>query len=227
MRGVGPETLAQERGELGEHAVRGLGVGLDEGGDRIQGVEQEVRLELHLQAVELRLRELRLELGGPELPLTEAVVIMKSVGRAHQDPVDEEVPLHVHGVDRAQRLDRNVSRPGHDDEDRQVRERDEKAGGKVELEAYEKAGPLSKQEPAEPNDQRRQCRPGVPVGERPGKGLGPRPAPPENAGVDELDLGPEEKRERGPAAEDEPETRLPRRSHRVPMIHDTANLGLA
>jgi hypothetical protein len=175
-----------------------------------------MRLELHLQAVELRLRELDLELEGPELPLTEAVVIMKSVGRAHEDPVDEDVPLHVDRVHRAERLDRNVARPGHDHEDRKMRERDEKASGKVELETHEEAGPLSQEEPAEPHDQGRQRRPGVPVGERPGEGLGPRAAPAEDAGVDELDLGSEEKRESGPAGEGEPETRFPRGSHRLP-----------
>ena len=77
-----------------------------------------------------------------------------------------------------------------DHQDRQVGERHEKAGGKMDTEAHEEAGPLSQEKPAEPDDQRRERRPGVPVGKRPGKGLRPRAAAAENAGVDELDWAP-------------------------------------
>ena len=94
----------------------------------------------------------------------------------------------------------------------------------MELELTRKPGTSRRRSRLSQTTKGARRRPGVPVGERPGKGLGPRAAAAENASIDELDLGPKEKRERGPAAENEPETRLPRGGHGR-MIHAVGELG--
>ena len=52
------ERRAQELAEARDHPAHAGGIAVDEGGHGVQGVEQEVRVELHAQGGELGLREL-------------------------------------------------------------------------------------------------------------------------------------------------------------------------
>ena len=56
-------------------------------GDRVQRVEQEVRVQLALQRLELRLDQPRFELRGAQLTLREAPVVAPGLVDADQDPV--------------------------------------------------------------------------------------------------------------------------------------------
>src|SRR5262245_11089970 len=55
-------------------------------------VEEKMRVELHLQRRKLRLRQLRLQLRGPDLALLVAMVIIEGVARKEDRPVDQAPP---------------------------------------------------------------------------------------------------------------------------------------
>jgi hypothetical protein len=57
------EREAQEAAQAGDHLVCGLRLRVNQFGNRIQGVEQKVRLQLHLQYLQMGLRESCLKLG--------------------------------------------------------------------------------------------------------------------------------------------------------------------
>ena len=74
-------------------------------GDGVEGVEEEVRVKLHLQRVELGLRELRLQVGPGELLLAVAAAVLQGEARGERAPVGEhreEGVLHHHQGQRAQ-----------------------------------------------------------------------------------------------------------------------------
>ena len=73
-----PEEIPQELAQLGEHLVRRLRIAMDQGGDVLQRVEQEVGMELSGQRDQSLLGDLRPEalalegaLAGPPSPLDE------------------------------------------------------------------------------------------------------------------------------------------------------------
>ncbi len=63
------ERVPQQIAQACEHAVGRPHVSVHQRRDGVQGVEEEVRVELALEDLELGLREPRFELGGLELPL--------------------------------------------------------------------------------------------------------------------------------------------------------------
>src|SRR5207302_7673442 len=85
------EAAAQELAQAGQHAVGQLDVPVHQGGDGLQGVEQEVRVQLGLEHLQLGLRQLGLELEGAQLALAELAVVEQAVGDAQDEPVDEDV----------------------------------------------------------------------------------------------------------------------------------------
>ena len=69
------EKIAQ----TGDHVLGAFGIFQDERGDAVQGVEEEVRVELHLQRLHLGLGELRLELRRPNGFVLIAPVVLERV----------------------------------------------------------------------------------------------------------------------------------------------------
>src|SRR5262249_21377796 len=78
--------------QAGDHLVGGLHVFAHQRRDRMERVEKKMRVELHLQRSELRLRQLRLQLRGSELALLVAMVIIEGVAREEDRPVDQTPP---------------------------------------------------------------------------------------------------------------------------------------
>ena len=95
LRGRRVERQAQEVAEPRDHLVGRVRVGVDERGDGVQGVEEEVRVELHLQSLQLRLR-------GAQLALAVALVVVGGVADDDDDPVDQQLPVDVDEDDAGQ-----------------------------------------------------------------------------------------------------------------------------
>ena len=66
-RRPGFECLTQQQAQTGNHAIRRLGIFMDQLGDRIQRIEQEMWLQLHAQQHQSRLCQSRFELGRAQL----------------------------------------------------------------------------------------------------------------------------------------------------------------
>jgi hypothetical protein len=90
-----PQREAEEVRQPQNHALGGVGIRLQERGDRVERVEKKVRLKLHLQRTELRLHELGLEPGRGELAIAILRVGVGSPGKAHEHPVREDVRVKV------------------------------------------------------------------------------------------------------------------------------------
>ena len=63
--------------------------------DRVERVEQEVRLHLPLQRLQLRLDQPRLELRRVQLPRARLVVVAQRVADADDGPVGHHLPVEV------------------------------------------------------------------------------------------------------------------------------------
>src|SRR5262249_15309673 len=83
------ECAAQQLAEASEHAVGQLDVAVHQGGDGLQRVEKEVRVELHLQHLQLCLYQLSLQLKGSQFALAELAVIDQAVSDAKDQPVSQ------------------------------------------------------------------------------------------------------------------------------------------
>ena len=93
-----PEVLerdAQQIAQLDEHPVRGVDVAVHQRRDRVQRVEQEVRVQLLLQRLELRRNQLGLELRGADLALARLAVVEQRVTEADDGPVGHHFPVEV------------------------------------------------------------------------------------------------------------------------------------
>src|SRR5262249_2751284 len=104
----GPQKVA----ELGQHAVGQLDVLVDELGDGVEGVEQEVRVQLHLEDLQLGLGQLRLQLRGEQLALAPAAVVVEDVPHRHDGPVKDDVVVELGD----EIVDQHVGRDGRPDE---------------------------------------------------------------------------------------------------------------
>lgn len=82
---------AQELGELDEHAVGGVDVGIHQGRDPVEGVEEKVGLELTKERLKAGLGEVFLELEGLNRALVVFAVVVERVANGDDDPVDEEI----------------------------------------------------------------------------------------------------------------------------------------
>src|ERR671939_594625 len=73
------QRQAQEVAEARDHRAGRLSVLVEQGRDGVERVEEEVRVELHLQSLKLRLRELCLKLRGAQLALAVAPVVTEDL----------------------------------------------------------------------------------------------------------------------------------------------------
>ncbi len=115
------EGHAQQVAQRGDHRIRAAHVLVHQRRDGVQGVEEEVRLELHAQHVELRLREPRLELGCAERAVFRDAVVDDRVvhgdERAEHDRVDDRPREHGIAEQRGELLQRDARR-NHGDHER-------------------------------------------------------------------------------------------------------------
>ena len=89
------ERHPQQIAEAHQRPVGGLDVAVHQRRDRVQGVEQEMGMQLLLQRRQLRLDELRLELGGAHLALARLAVVEHRVAEAGDGPVGHHFPVEV------------------------------------------------------------------------------------------------------------------------------------
>src|SRR5947207_14126612 len=61
----------------------------------MQGVEEEVGMDLHLQSFQLRLYQLSSELRLLQLALPETVVVVQRVAHHYQQPINRHLPVQV------------------------------------------------------------------------------------------------------------------------------------
>ena len=89
------EGGAQQFAEAGDHPIGQIEVFLHEGRDGVERIEQEVRVELHFEHLQLRLSQPGFELGGAALAVAKLAVIVEGVDDNNDAPVDPDVQ---HGV---------------------------------------------------------------------------------------------------------------------------------
>src|SRR3984885_4872470 len=94
------EGEAQEIAEARNHAVRCLHITIHERGDSVQRVEQEMRLQLHLEHFELRHRQFGFELAGAQLAYTVAAIVFDAMANGEQGPGGEGVRMKFRDDDR-------------------------------------------------------------------------------------------------------------------------------
>lgn len=87
----GVESSSQQFTEVSEHVVCGVGVGVNEGGDGVERVEEEMRIELHLECGEPGLREAGLSGEGAALALSRALRPYKCLTCAEDYRVEEHM----------------------------------------------------------------------------------------------------------------------------------------
>ncbi len=107
------EAMAEDVREAGEHVLGAGGVEVDEGADGVEGVEQEVGVELGFEGAELGFAEGELELGF-------AVLVAALVGEANveNDPDadgEEHAPPEAGGGDEAPGAGREEAVDGDDE----------------------------------------------------------------------------------------------------------------
>lgn len=83
--------VAQEAGKLDEHCVGGVDVPVHEGADAVEGVEEEVGVELHPESVEAGGGEPGFQLEDVPFPFPEGTVIGERVSAGDDDPVHDHV----------------------------------------------------------------------------------------------------------------------------------------
>ncbi len=86
-----PQQVAQPH----ERAIGGLDVAVHQRRDGVQRVEEEVRVELLLERLELGLDEPRLELRRAERPVLRFAVVEDGVAQADDRPVGHHFPVEV------------------------------------------------------------------------------------------------------------------------------------
>ena len=219
------EHRAQQVAQPGEHllGLRSLLLA-DQHHDRIERVEQEVRLELHLERAELGLHEPPLKLGGLELQaqrlflalLIPAVVAQRVLDTQHR-PIADDVAVEAEEHQEDQGARERLHDLGEDPqagEDGGVEDEvgDREAGAEQQMERHPARPdpPFDGEPAAEPQDHRgeegAEIDPGEPGGQvvPPGRGVVPQQLPRQVLGaVEEADGRPGEE-DRGVAAQGEP-----------------------
>ena len=89
------ERLAQQHAERRDHAIGRAGVLVHELGNRVQRVEEKVRVQLHLEQLEPGFGQPRLELRGAQLPFASRPIVLERVHRRDDGPVDDVVRREV------------------------------------------------------------------------------------------------------------------------------------
>ena len=165
------ERQAQQVAQPHQRAVGGLDVAVHQRRDRVQRVEEEVRVELLLQRLELGLDEPRLELRGAQRAVLRLAVVEDGVAEADDRPVGHHLPVEV----EERRLlrfrppgERPPLRPRepplHARHRQDVRQREDDDRGQVDQHGAPQALPLEPEMLRQPDDRGREERPEVPVG---------------------------------------------------------------
>ena len=147
------EGGAQEVAEAGDHSPGGLRFGGDERRDRVQRVEEEVRLQLHLERLQPRLGEAPRQLLRCLLALAIAPVVEHEVCDAEEERIEEDVlagrspELRTEG---AHADPRHV--PAQHDHDAGARERDDDGSDEVHRDPPEHSPPLEGKAAGQPED---------------------------------------------------------------------------
>ena len=143
----------------------------------MEGVEEEVRLKLHLERVELRPRQPRLELGCLEsqsrrlaLPLPKPTPRLTPLNETEQDPIDGDVEMDLaeHEGEESDRLEpwQDEAEPPADCD---LGERERDRGGSVEGRGAEARALAEEYPPGGEEDRHRHQAAHVPVGEGDGE----------------------------------------------------------
>lgn len=101
IRAGAAESEAEKIAELGKHGVSGANVFIHDGGDGVERVEKEMRLELKAKIFELRLCEACLELGGGKLLRLGDFEAFEEVIENDDDGEADQVVRILHGIAEA------------------------------------------------------------------------------------------------------------------------------
>ena len=169
-----PETHAQQLAEAVDHQVRRLDVASHQAGDGVQRVEQEVRLQLPLQRLELRLRQTRLQPFGVERAFARFAPVRDGVAEANEEEVGRQQPVElrqilplyvappVHVHDAAAVLKQHRAGTQHR---RRVHQREQQRGRDVESERHRPRRVSETVAPRHRHHHRREQRRHIPVRE--------------------------------------------------------------
>ncbi len=102
------ERDAQQIAQPADHPIGGVGVGVDERRDRVQRVEQEMRVQLGLERPQPRFDQSRLELRCLQRPPLRFAVVGERIAQADDCRVHHQRPVEI-----GQELPLNVGRPPH------------------------------------------------------------------------------------------------------------------
>ena len=98
---------AQQIAQLVDHDVGRIHVRANQAGDGVQGVEEEMRVQLPLQRLQLRLDQPRLEPRRVERTLLGLAPVDQRVGQADQEEIRHQLPVKLLDVLAHRRLTRS------------------------------------------------------------------------------------------------------------------------
>jgi hypothetical protein len=90
------ERLAQETAQVLDHSLSGDRIVIDERGDGVEAVEEEVRIQLHAQHLQLRSRRLVAQQRLPLPTRSGSVLVLQRVRHERHDNADERVVPNDH-----------------------------------------------------------------------------------------------------------------------------------
>ena len=95
LRADAVERQAQQVAQPRQHGVGGVDVAVHQRRDRVQRVEEEMRVQLPLQRLQPRLGEPGLQLRRRERALLRLAVVVERVAHADDGPVGHHLPVEV------------------------------------------------------------------------------------------------------------------------------------
>ena len=95
LRADAIERQPQQVAEPRQHRVGGVDVAVHQRRDRVERVEQEVRVQLPLQRLQLRFGQAGLQLRGGERALLRLAVVVEGVAHRDDGPVGHHLPVEV------------------------------------------------------------------------------------------------------------------------------------
>jgi len=90
------QGISKKVAKPGKDPVRVIDIPMHQRRNGIERIEQEVRVELHLQRLQLSLRELRSQLSGTHFTFPEFLVVFAPIPDAKNGPIREEVDVKIH-----------------------------------------------------------------------------------------------------------------------------------
>jgi hypothetical protein len=140
-------------------------------GNRVQRVEQEVRVQLALERLQLRLGQAGLELRRGERAVLRLAVVVHRVAQADDRPVDHHLPVEVQeeellelrGPGRGPPAERGREGDACADGDQGVQEREREHSARVHRGRPDPGAPFERHTARQPQDRGDQHGPAVPV----------------------------------------------------------------